>query len=151
MPTPFLQAAPDGRYKTERNDCCVTALALVTGAPYIEVHGLLESRGIRAYGRYTPWKRYFPLLDSGTVLGASLHRLDWVDKASRITLGRFARENPVGSYLCMKHGHTFAIIDGVLRDTWQPGDRSLIFRVYRVTRAPSALLEVRCPTQRPPR
>ena len=52
-----------------------------------------------------------------------------------MSLARFIRENPVGVFYVLKSAHAFAIVDGVLVDTWHVGNRCRVTSAWRVTKA----------------
>lgn len=121
----------------ERNDCAVRALMTVTGSTYRVAWGLIKVKTGRPNRKGTPTRALARFLDSGTILGCTFERTQGtgVSKRGRITLARFVRQNLVGTFYVLKRGHAFAIVDGVVVDTWKPGARSLVFAAWRVTKS----------------
>jgi hypothetical protein len=49
---------------------------------------------------------------------------------SRVTVGRFALENPRGRFYCIVRGHALAIINGTIYDWW-PRPRRILLHVWK--------------------
>lgn len=131
----------------ERNDCAVRALMTVTGSTYREAHAAIQQATGRRNGKGTPTYPLTMMLDDRKgLLGCTFERVvgDRGPAGTFIkgypapkagTLARFIRENPVGVFYVCKSGHAFAIVDGVLVDTWHVGSRSKVTAAWRVTKA----------------
>jgi hypothetical protein len=112
----------------EHNDCTVRALAIWAGVSYGEAHGLMATRCARQ-----PRKGAWPhgvLVELGarvkidqppTYRSGITGRLP-----SRMTVGRFARENPRGRFFVLVRGHALAIIDGVIFDWYAKPKRAIV-------------------------
>jgi hypothetical protein len=127
----------------ERNDCVVRAMMTVTGSTYKAAHDLLRTRCNRRNRKGTPARPLIALLDSGSTLGAKFERVvgrpgQYIGGTRSMTLAAFIRSNPVGVFFVWKRGHAFAIVDGVLVDTWHVGSRSRVCCAWRVTVAKRA-------------
>jgi hypothetical protein len=137
---------PCGTYHTgERNDCSVRALMTAVGCTYTAAHATLASIG-RQHRKGVMTYSLKRLLDSGEALHGHtftrVHDTSWGTtwtgrswRASRmgtISLARFAAANPVGTFYVLKSGHAFAMVDGVVVDTWKPGARCKVTAAWRV-------------------
>jgi len=96
----------------ESNDCAVRAYALFKDIPYDEAHRIFKQRG-RRDGHATKNHIIYDLLDRAT-------RKD----GEKITLNQLITKFPKGRVYGLKRGHAFAIIDGVLHDSWKVGGKS---------------------------
>lgn len=96
----------------ETNDCVVRAISIATGIDYATIHKLCEKRGRK------PRKGFHPT--SAFLLGRK--KKSCIYKGMRIsyrqvgkhkpTIPTFIKKNPVGRFVCIKHSHAFAVIDG---------------------------------------
>lgn len=95
---------------TERNDCAVRAYAIYAQTSYAVSHSTFAKSG-RKSGKGTSH--------------ATLERV--LGKESRIncqmTLRALRRLHPTGSVYAVKRGHAFAMVDGVIHDTWKVGEK----------------------------
>lgn len=96
----------------EHNDCAVRAYALFKDIPYDEAHRTFKQRG-RRDGHATKNHIIYELLGRDT-------RKD----GEKITLNQLIAKFPRGRVYGLKRGHAFAIIDGVLHDSWKVGGKS---------------------------
>ena len=97
----------------ESNDCAVRAYALFKDIPYDDAHTIFKNLG-RKDGRGTKNHLIYDLLGrKHRILGAG-------------TLNQLIAQFPNGRVYGMKRGHAFAIIDGVLHDSWKVGGKSRI-------------------------
>lgn len=95
---------------TERNDCAVRAYAIYSGTSYTTSHSIFTKSG-RKRGK-------------GTSL-ATLDRVLGEDARfnCRMTLSALRRLHPTGSVYAVKRGHAFAMVNGVVHDTWKVGEK----------------------------
>jgi len=98
----------------ESNDCAVRAYALFKDIPYAEAHEIFAQRGRRP-GRGTKNYIIYDLLGRETR-----------QTPERMTLNQLVAKFPHGRVYGMKRGHAFAIIDGVLHDSWKVGGKCRI-------------------------
>jgi hypothetical protein len=130
----------------ETNDCAVRALMTVTGATYQQAHSLLRTRCGRRHGKGTPYQPLVDLLDGGDVLGARFERVHEAKRVikrsgwrsrwaweGRQSLRAFCRANPKGTFYVLKYAHAFAVVDGVLVDTWHVPGGCLATGAWKVT------------------
>jgi hypothetical protein len=102
---------------SERNDCVVRALANATGLTYEDAHDLVKWHG-RRNGKAT--YRTDELLDSlfpgMRIFSIKAFRHDPLMMACPTTLGQFIIRHPTGRFVCLKRGHAFAVVNGVVLD-----------------------------------
>lgn len=98
----------------EHNDCAVRAYALFKNIPYNEAHCIFKKLG-RRDGRGTKNHIIYDLV------GRSTRK-----EGNGMTLNQLIASNPTGKVYGLKRGHAFAIIDGVLHDSWKVGGKSRI-------------------------
>ena len=96
----------------EAQDCVVRSLALATGVEYDEVHAICAANG-RENRR--------PTKDVSVFAVARQMGLEVVWPSGRPTLAAFIRANPRGSFVLIRSGHAFALINGMVHD-WKDGD-----------------------------
>lgn len=97
----------------ERNDCVVRAMTVITGEPYEKIHSVLERNG-RKFGEPTYNNVMF---GAAKELGLTpvVNMFGFGPRCKirdRISLGKFIKMFPVGSYYVQHSGHAFAVIDG---------------------------------------
>lgn len=100
----------------EMNDCAVRAYATYKQIPYEQAHALFKKAG-RKDRRATPVAMIKKLLGStGQIKG--------------LTLNGLMQSYPQGRVYAVKRGHAFALVDGVLHDTWKVGGKSRIMYMW---------------------
>lgn len=102
----------------EKNDCAVRALAVFTGKPYAECHATLKSLGRKQF-------RGTSIVAIKSVLKQFPYTASWTS-GERLTLGAIARKFPTGKVYMVKRGHAFAMIDGIVHDSFRVGSKSVI-------------------------
>jgi len=139
---------PDGRCRWEHDDggarangvnrdggCVPRAIAVATGRPYLEVLEALSTRTARYVKRYPrSWlARWITRSRNGSgydpaqgsypqIYGPYLRSLGW--QYTAVEKGRMrlrADELPPGRLVVNVHRHLVAVIDGVIRDTYDSG------------------------------
>lgn len=111
----------------ESRDCSVRALAHCLNIPYGEAHAKLAALGRKNRHGFS-FKKWANSLDT---LG-----LEMKPELSCRTLAKTLPAMATGRYLCRVSGHFFAVIDGVVTDSWEqkPGRRLLM--VYKPKETP---------------
>lgn len=104
-----------GSPDNERNDCTVRALAIATGESYHNCYMLLANFG-RKPNRGTNIRKFFK--SNSSVLGHQFKKLRF---RKAITLNKFVKRYPIGTYYVRKSGHVFVVKDGVAIDMFKPG------------------------------
>jgi len=128
----------------ESSDCAIRALMTVTGSTYADAYRLIMDRTGRTPGKGTPGVGLWQLLDQGTVLGCRFERImGGASVYARLRTGRkqlrtFLKAHPKGRFYCWMASHAFAVVDGVLVDTWHVPGGSLVFGAWKVTDAAPA-------------
>ena len=104
---------------SERNDCTVRALAISTKTDYSVAHDFLKDRG-RKYRKsfFFPKKR-----SNDCALG---YEFVWksfplMKGKKRMSPARFAIEFSKGVYICKTVKHVYAVVNGVINDTYKIG------------------------------
>jgi len=135
----------DGGFKSsgigfDTNDCTVRALAICLGIEYKSAHRLLE-----VYGRQRGKGFRFNAWASCKCVQHILTRLVQYDtkfnhawyhgdkskpRKIRTTIGQFVKANPKGTFIIGIDNHVFALVDGVINDTWTPGPKKRIDAVW---------------------
>lgn len=106
----------------ERNDCVVRGLAIAARVPYARAHRLVAAAtGRRSRGRTHDFM--------GMMLRERLGQRG-VELTKRYTVAGFVKQFPKGHYLASKSGHVFAVVNGVVHDTWKPGPRCVITHAW---------------------
>lgn len=123
------------KFKYLNGDCGPRALAIATGCTYEEaVIELRESAG---------------LTNSGTHFNGFVHSLEWEDRdfhgyrfewipfkavkgQKRMNPVDFCNQYSTGSYICRTARHVFAVVDGILYDTWEQRPDRCIYGAWKV-------------------
>lgn len=101
---------------TERNDCAVRAYGIFKNIPYADAHAIFSKLG-RKDRKGTNNRLIFELLGEGA------------KRTDAATLNQLRRKHPTGRIYALIRGHAFAVIDGVVYDSWKVGDKVRI-RAY---------------------
>lgn len=119
----------DSGYWTEQNDCTVRALAHFLTIPYPLAHTMLALAG-RRMGK--GFDLYHWLEQRQTHLHiARLEALEFRrGKFRPYTLGNFLRTQKQGVYLLGNRTHCYCVKDGVLIDSWFPGEKTRVQHVF---------------------
>lgn len=94
------------KFKDENNDCTVRSLSLVANLPYEEVHAAFEIAG-RKKGKGVSGKKVIQQVCQVLNLQAKQVKRSGSLKKLKATY-------PKGRLWCLKSGHAFALIDGVV-------------------------------------
>jgi len=111
----------------ETQDCVVRSLALATGVEYDEVHAICRENG-RENRR--------PTKDATIFAVAKQMGLEVIFPPARPTLAAFIRANPRGSFVVIRSGHAFTLINGMVHD-WKDGSTGPRSRVRYVLKVHS--------------
>lgn len=128
----MFEKSDAGRSQSRRpkqtNDCTVRALALARGIEYDSAYDLLANAG-RKCAR-------------GFFLGDWLEGQPWAEKIRFPAIKGQRRMNPAafteqfkeGRYICRVSKHVFAVIDGVVYDTFESRPDRCIYTAWRITK-----------------
>lgn len=110
-------------YLTETNDCTVWALMACTGIDYAVSHEVLRSGGRRDRKgpSWNQWRSILTKYNFSEVPGIPKHC------TLAYALSRLPKQ---GRFICDVRGHTFAVIDGVVRD-YKPGARRRVWAMWK--------------------
>lgn len=108
----------------ERADCTVCAFVHASGLPYLQVHAVLARHGRRPR--------------CGFVIETRIHRiardlglcLRMVRRSG--TVARLVADFPRGTLIVQISEHAFAVIDGVIYDSYPTSTRCRVVRAWRV-------------------
>lgn len=103
-----------GSPENERNDCTVRALTISTGKPYWECYNVLAKFG-RKPNKGTNIRKFFK--NNKTVFNFWFKKLRF---RKQITLNKFIKKYPVGTYYVRISRHVFVVKDGVAIDAVRP-------------------------------
>ena len=109
----------------EKNDCTVRAVSFAYGIPYNEAHAKLKSYGRKDGKGFT----FISFIESEKKYINSEHS-SYNYKIG--TLRKFLQEHPTGTFILIKRGHAFAVIDGVVYDSWKPGMKTQILQWWQI-------------------
>ena len=106
------------------DDCVKRSIVAVTGMEYMEVQYRLNRykkvTGARFFNSdYNP-HRYIE-----EVLHAEKRICRPDERGRRPTVAEFAAAHPIGHYILDVKGHWTALVDGVIRDTWNPSEKEV--------------------------
>lgn len=112
-------------YKNERADCTIRAFVLVTEIPYEKVYEYFENKGrkkckgfhiqttdIKKYDKkYNTRTKKVKIPEIAKYFGYTAKQI-----ARSGTSNKLIKRYPKGKIYCVKRGHCFAIIDGIIKD-----------------------------------
>ena len=98
---------PEG-FEQERRDCTVRALSLVANISYEKVHNAWENAGRKNRKGIVARKVLQKVCKSLNLEAKQVKRSG--------TLKKLIVQYPEGKLFCLKRGHAFALIDGVIHD-----------------------------------
>jgi hypothetical protein len=111
----------------EHNDCTVRAFSVAADIPYSEAHTIFKAAG-RKDRKGTSITFMADLCRDKSYGRFNATRVDM--KFQRVSLAQFCRDFKKGNFMVVKHGHAFAVKDGVVFDNFEVGARSQIKAVF---------------------
>lgn len=138
--------ATGATFSKEKKDCTVRALANAANFPYHVAHDILEYHGRRPHNgcRCEHWgpaylNNGFELFGVyGTTYAALAFKRGLQDLVkdlkfyeSGMTLKKFLRTKPEGTYIAVMRGHAFTIIEGDLVDTGAIKENTRICALFK--------------------
>jgi hypothetical protein len=110
----------------QKNDCTVRALAIARGLPYDVAYDLLADAGRKC--------------TKGFALPAWLNKQPWAKKIPfaavkgerRMNPATFTQRFPRGRYICKVAKHVFAVVDGVVLDTFENAPDRCIYTAWEI-------------------
>ncbi len=113
-PTQLIGDDYKDMYTWERNDCVPRACSIAFELPYPDVHEMFKKAGRRdktgtAFYIYNLFYRN----------GLGKYKTEYTRLDYKLKLKEFLKANPIGRFLASTKNHQFAIIDGIVMDTFQ--------------------------------
>jgi len=115
-------------YAYETKDCTVRALSVWAGITYAEAHALASAAGRPDRKGWYPHE-FLDTLGKRLQVNPDLPTYAGRRLPSRMTVGRFAKENPRGRFYCVVRGHALAIVDGAIID-WRPSPARILLTAW---------------------
>lgn len=112
----------------ERADCTVRALAISTDSPYYDAYRVLSQAGRKSNQGFYIEKF---LKSSKFILGHQFTKLNF---RKAITLQKFLKTHPKGTFYVRKRGHVFVVKNGTVFDTLKPGPYTKVLMAWSVER-----------------
>lgn len=111
----------------QRNDCTVRALAIAGSLSYDDAYDLLKEAGRKC--------------SRGFQFSAWLNRQGWAARISfpavkgqrRMNPATFVQRFPKGRFICQVAKHVFAVIDGVVFDSFENRPDRCIYAAWEIT------------------
>ena len=116
-----------GSPEHEQNDCTVRALAISTESPYHDAYMILSNFG-RKPNRGTSIRKFFK--NNRIVLNKVFTKLKF---RKQITLNKFVKKYPIGTFYVRKTRHVFVVKDGVAIDMTKPKTFCRLTDAWEVT------------------
>ena len=118
--------------KLSVDDCVKRSIALSTGISYLEVQ-----KGLNDHKKITGVKKFYnnpnPESYMEKVLGFERVVVAPKEDGTRVTAEEFAKLHPRGRYVISISGHWSTCIDGIIYDTWDCSQESVL-SYYEITR-----------------
>lgn len=115
-------------FQSENNDCTVRAWSSFFSVPYSEAHKILSDAGRRANKGMATVNLKYVLHKHGAV--CQLGNLYPNIRNASITLNQLVTKFPRGKIYCLKRGHAFTVIDGVVHDLCKIGKKTRVFAFF---------------------
>ena len=128
-----FERSDGGRDRIESNDCTVRALALALDMPYAEAHGLMKQYGRQDGKGVSSGLIYRHIRYQGKKLVCAAQSYPAQGKGIKMTVGAWLKSGILPDRCILQiTGHVFAVVGGVVRDSWKPGPRSIVHAVWEV-------------------
>lgn len=115
----------------EKNDCTVKAIAAACGVSYGKAHRTLAKLG-RQRGRGASLMMIHRAVDAVMGTATDYHHT-YKGSDIGLTLNRFRKAHPTGSYIICSRGHAMAVVEGELIDwTADTAGRRKVTNVWRI-------------------
>lgn len=125
----FAHTNPNPRWAQQKGmiwntgDCAIRALALSTDVEWIKAYDFLVAKGRRDFS--TPNDMGF--MRQWYVEGGAKWTACKTEKGKkRMTALQFAETHPQGRYIIQISNHVCACVDGVIKDTWNCGEKCVV-------------------------
>lgn len=118
----------------ESKDCVVRAFSIVSGIDYVKVHEICKSFGRKDGHRFQNFKKSAQPI--AKALGLAMKQI-----CRSGSLAKLLKNYPLGTLFIQMRGHVFAVIDGVIKDTWQASEHVHIRGAWIVTKKVTAVNE----------
>jgi len=110
----------------QSNDCTVRAVAIAFGWKYDDAYDWLSAEG-RECGRG------FHIDEFLAERGARKMSFPAIKGQRRMNPAAFCKQFPNGRYICRVAKHVFAVIDGVVHDSWEQRPDRCIYKAWDIT------------------
>ncbi len=138
MNYPFVKTdggRSDDKRRPHKGDCVIRAVALATGIAYSECYDELEdfygkSRGGMNIKNWIDLQHY----NETNFRGFSFHWVPFkaVKGQKRMNPVTFCQQFKDGTYIARTAKHVFAVIDGVIHDSWKQRKHRCIYGAWKV-------------------
>jgi len=114
------------RRPRQRDDCTVRALAIALRIPYDDAYDQLAGAGRKCSRgfRLSDWLNDQPF--------ARRISFPAVKGERRMNPARFCKDYPTGTYIAKVAKHTFAVVDGVVHDTFENSPDRCIYVAWEI-------------------
>jgi hypothetical protein len=120
----------------DTNFCTVAALAMTLDWSFGKAHRWMTKNGNRKHGRGMYIMAWRPAIEAAAKsVGKRFIEGDWHELANgkTMTLKRFCKENPRGTFYVQVNKHAVAIVDGVMHDwTAETAGRRKIYTSFKL-------------------
>src|SRR5216684_4002870 len=116
-----------GEYKNEKHDCTVFAISIAAQMPYGAAHRELELAGRKARKGFPT--RQFISFKQNRIANYRVSEVPLF--AIRPTLARVRHLTQSGRYIVTITRHAFAVIDGIVHDSYPSGGRARVKAIYK--------------------
>lgn len=110
----------------QKNDCTVRALAIARGLPYDEAYDILKDAG-RKCSRGFDFVRWIATQPWATKIAFPAAK-----GQRRMTPAQFCIDHPRGTFILRVSKHVFAVVDGVVHDTFENRPDRCVYTAFRV-------------------
>lgn len=121
-------------FAQEGSDCTVHAIRFSSGCGYELAHEIMRAAGRKERKGGHIWKAVAPALERGIVIEQVKIYYD-----HRKNITNTVKAYNRGRYIFVTSRHAFAVVNGVIQDTFKPARNCMVRGVFRVEHCPAAL------------
>ena len=122
------QPNPTEKLKSKKGDCVIRAFALSANIDWLQAFDLLVENARKTYNAPNDNINVHQTL---LAYGYEYTAVKAEKGKKRLDVKTFCEKNPKGRFYLVVANHHTAIVDGIIRDTWNTSE-CCIYRIYRL-------------------
>lgn len=122
------QPNPTEKLKSKKGDCVIRAFALSAGIDWLQAFDLLVENARQTYNAMNDNINVHQTL---LKYGYEYTPAKAEKGKKRLDVATFCKKNPKGRFVLVVANHHTAVVDGIIRDTWNTS-KCCVYRIYRL-------------------